>query len=90
MFCCIISENKSNEIHPQKEVCSRVSTTSNMDHQLLRQTFRQKFSVMKTKKKISRQIVCFWHFDFEDNRNTSVYIFITEIFDVINDDPYST
>ena len=50
MFCCIISENKSNEIHPQKEVCSRVSTTSNMDHQLLRQTFRQKFSVMKTKK----------------------------------------
>ena len=74
------------------------STTSNMDHQLSRQKSRQKFSVMKTKKLVfpEKQFVSAFQFTFclEVNRNTSVYVFITEIFlltfDVIIDDPYLT
>ena len=57
---------------------------SKTDCQLLRRKSRQKFSVMKTKKTVvSRKIVCFGiliHFCLEDNRNTSVFVFITEIF----------
>ena len=36
-----------------------LSTTSNMDRQLLHQKSCQKFSVMKTKNGVSRKIVCF-------------------------------
>ena len=68
-----------------------------MDRQLLRQKSHQKFSVMKTKKLAIPEkyfVSALFTFCLEDNRNTSVYVFITEIFwltlDVIIDDPYLT
>ena len=53
--CSLLSNTEF--IRKQKQI---LSTTSNMDCQLLRQKFRQKFSVMKKKKnEFSRRIVCF-------------------------------
>ena len=55
-----------------------LSTTSNMDRQLLRQKSHQKFSVLKTKKLVFPEESLFWHFN--SHFVTSVYAFITKIF----------
>ena len=56
-----------------------------MDRQLLRQKTHQKIlSNENIKTGAYKQIVCFGiliHVVLKDNRNTSVYVFITEIFD---------
>ena len=70
-----------------------------MDRQLLRQKFIKNLSNDNIKTGVSREMIFqkqfilafYFTFCLEGNRNTSVYVFITEIiwltFDVIIDDP---
>ena len=68
-----------------------------MDHYYVKNPVKNSQQWKQNKTGVSRKIVCFGtfiHIFLENNRNTIVFVFITEIFwltfDVIIDDPYLT